>query len=117
MYLYSLDEKNRLHQRQPASQPPTQHNQTHTNNPKSIKLGYRQRMLYREGVRKIPGTAHGAYCDCHQPTKLDKNLNNIPLHLARPPSSLSLSLPLLSYHIANAYNNTDKMAILPTVNI
>src|SRR4029434_7498582 len=39
-----------------------------------------------------------------------------PLHLASQPLSLSLSLslslPLLSYHIANAYNNTDKMAIL-----
>ena len=32
-------------------------------------------------------------------------------------SFVHLSLPLLSYHIANAYNNTDKMAILPTVNL
>src|SRR4029434_11091323 len=56
---------------------------------KSTKLGYRQRMLYREGVRQIPGTAHGAFCDCHQPTKL---LNKIPIHLARQPLSLSLSL-------------------------
>src|SRR4029434_3676877 len=30
-------------------------------------------------------------------------LNKIPIHPARQP--LSLSLPLLSYHIANAYNN------------
>ena len=40
-------------------------------------------------------------------------LNNIPIHLSRQP----LSLPLLLYHIANAYINTDKMAILPTVNL
>src|SRR4029434_3905329 len=32
-----------------------------------------------------------------------------------PSQAASLSLPLLSYHIANAYNNTDKMAILPSV--
>ena len=39
-------------------------------------------------------------------------LNNIPIHLARQP----LSLPLLLYPTANAYIDTDKMAIVPTVN-
>ena len=46
----------------------------------------------------------------HKITKL--NANKIPIYLTRQP----LSLPLLLYPIANAYIDTDKVAILPTVN-
>ena len=46
----------------------------------------------------------------HKITKL--NANKIPIHLTKQP----LSLPRLLYPIANAYIDTDKVAILPTVN-
>lgn len=70
MYLYSLDEKKGvpvgktyIH----ASQPATQHTQTHTKNPKTIKLSFRQRMLYCEGgPLRILGTAYSTCCGCHQ---------------------------------------------------
>ena len=95
----------------------THHNKTHIKFPISIKLGYRQRMLYCEGgPLRIPGTAYNVCCvSCHpcypnlnshapcQPTIIKHNssklnINKIPIHLARQP------LPLL-YHIIWSLSN------------
>ena len=76
MFLYSLDEKKGV----PigttyinTSQPATQHNQTHTKTPKSIKLGFRQHMLYREGgPLRIPGTTYRYNCVADVTSQLGK---------------------------------------------
>ena len=65
---------------------------------------------YYACITKIPHAPCQPTITKHNSSKL--NINRVPIHLARQ----QLSLPLLLYHISYANTDTDKVAILPTVN-